>query len=471
MRFTSYEFLFLFLPLALLVYHLLSKFKSSQPGKIFLNLLSIIFCASLGVLSVVVLILSFIVNYAIGFLTNRLRQKMQGALSKSLFITGIGYNLGSYAIIILLISVNQEVSNMFTTSFWNIPYAVPLGLGIITLHQISFLINIYLKAAATPTFTDYALYISFFPQLPAGPVSSYDSMITQYENISDKKITSESLADGLFLFAIGLFKKAVLADSLAVYVNNGFGLEQLGFVTAWLTVLSFAFQIYFELGGICDMAVGIGRMFQFELPFSFLSPYKAKGLQEFWHSFNATVIQNMEGAIETSRVKKQGILTDSISIFVILILGSFWFGFSPGILLWGVLQGLFTFLEIRNQSVLQKIPRIVTGFFTFLLTTLLWVLFRAENLEKAGSMYKSMVTFWNSGLEQLNIFVREGTLYFPDIVNMVYFFVLFILSAILCFFGKNTFILSNKKTRSIASAVLTGIMLIVAVIFTTRSGF
>ncbi|BCJ94365.1 peptidoglycan O-acetyltransferase [Anaerocolumna cellulosilytica] len=471
MRFTSYEFLFLFLPFALLFYHVLSKFKSSQLGKIFLNLLSILFCASLGILSVIVLILSLVVNYTIGFLTNRLQQKTQGALSKSLFIAGIGYNLGSYAIIIILIFMNQEVSNWFTTSFWNIPFAVPLGLGVITLHQISFLINIGLKNAAMPTFTDYTLYISFFPQLPAGPVSSYDWAIKQYENMSDKKITSESLADGLKVFAVGLFKKAVLADSLAVYVNNGYGLDQLGLIPAWLTALSFTFLIYFELSGVCDMAVGIGRMFQFKLPFSFISPYTARGLQEYWHSFNATVIQNLEETIETTKVKTSGILSESIGIFVILLLGSFWFGFSPGILLWGVLQGLFTILEIKNQRILQKIPGIVTSVLTFLLTTLLWVLFRAETLAKAGSIYKGMVTFWEPGLEQMRVFVREGTSYFPDIANTVYFFVLFILSIILCFFGKSTSLLAKKSTRSIASAVLTGILLIAAVICTTRSGF
>lgn len=464
MRFTSYEFLFLFLPFVLLGYYILRRFKSSQPGKIFLSLMSMLFYASFGALSAIVLILSLVVNYATGYLTHRLRHR-----GKLLFIAGLLYNLGSYGLMLFLIAINQQVSDWFHTSFFSIPYAVPFGLGVITLHQIFFLINVCLKGAVVPAFTEYSLYITFFPQLPAGPVSSYKTMIQQYEDDKIKNISSESLADGLYIFAIGIFKKAVLAESLSVYVKNGYGIEQIGFLPAWLTALSFTFQIYFEFSGICDMAVGLSKMFQFSLPFSFLSPYRAKGLRGFWHSWNNTVIQNLEEVIITSNnTKKHGILTESMGIFVILILGSFWYGFTPGILLWGLLQGLFTALEVMYQPVTQKIPKIVTGISTFLLINLLWVLFRAETLLKAGSIYKGMLSFWRPGFEQIGIFVREGTLYFPVIVNMGYFLAIFLLSAMLCFFGKNTFTLAKKNTYSISSAVLTGFLLLLAVICTTR---
>ena len=162
---------------------------------------------------------------------------------------------------------------IFRTSYFVKKIMLPLGISFFTFQQLSFLISVYKKEQKLGRFIDYSLFVVFFPQLVAGPIVLYDEMIPQFENKKIRFFNSDNFSKGIYIFSIGLFKKAVIADTLAIFVNNGFGIEELGLIPAWVTVLSYTLQLYFDFSGYCDMAIGIGRMFNIELPINFNSTF------------------------------------------------------------------------------------------------------------------------------------------------------------------------------------------------------
>ena len=230
---------------------------------------------------------------------------------------------------------------------------LPIALSFVTFQQIAFLFDCYKRTKGeisenlSINFIDYALFISFFPQLIAGPIVHHREMMPQFSQISQAKstINYEFLAKGLFIFSIGLFKKVFIADSFAKWADAGFALAQKGQVLniaeSWATSLSYTFQLYFDFSGYCDMAIGLGLAFGIVLPLNFNSPYKSRNIAEFWRRWHITLGRFLKECLYIplggNRVGK---VLNLRNLFIVAFLSGIWHGAGWGFVIWGVLHGV-----------------------------------------------------------------------------------------------------------------------------------
>lgn len=284
MLFNSYEFIFLFLPITFFIYFYLNHKRLSTIAKLFLVVASLFFYAYYNVIYLPILLCSIAFNYLISILFEKTKFK------KPLLIFGIVFNiclLGYFKYYDFFIS---NLNSAFGSNLTLLHLALPLALSFVTFQQIAYLVDSYKGYTKEKNFLNYALFISFFPQLIAGPIVHHKEMMPQFANKFNFIKDYKNIASGIFIFCIGLFKKVVIADSFAVWANNGFDVAQtLNFFEAWATSLSYTFQLYFDFSGYCDMAIGIALLFNIHLPINFNSPYKAINIQEFWHRWHMTL--------------------------------------------------------------------------------------------------------------------------------------------------------------------------------------
>ena len=284
MVFSSYVFICIFLPATLVIYYLLAKLDDDKYQRVFLIIASLVFYGYQNAYYLLLIISSIIVNYLISYVMTK-RQK----LAKIMLIIGIVFNVGLLGYFKYYNFMIDNINYIFKTSYIIEKIVLPLGISFFTFQQLSFLVSVYKKEQKLGKFLDYSLFVVFFPQLVAGPIVLYSEMIPQFEKKSIRYYNPENFSRGIYIFAIGLFKKAVIADTLAVFVNNGFGITELGMISAWATALSYTFQLYFDFSGYCDMANGIGNMFNIKLPINFDSPYKSASIIEFWRRWHITL--------------------------------------------------------------------------------------------------------------------------------------------------------------------------------------
>jgi alginate O-acetyltransferase complex protein AlgI len=282
MLFSSYEFIFAFLPTALLVYFWLGRVAGGTAAKIWLAGCSLFFYSWWNANYLPLLLTSITCNYAIG----RKLAFGQSDNPKQKFLLGIGVvlNLAPLAYFKYSAFVITNVNQMLSTSIGEFHPLLPLAISFFTFQQITFLVDACRRGSVEYRFVDYVVFVSFFPQLIAGPIVHHREMMPQFE-ARDTGPRYENLSIGLTTFAGGLFKKLVIADSLANIATNGFDHStSLGLVEAWVTSLSYTCQLYFDFSGYCDMAIGAALMFNIRLPLNFNSPYKASDIREFWRA-------------------------------------------------------------------------------------------------------------------------------------------------------------------------------------------
>nr|WP_281267872.1 MBOAT family O-acyltransferase [Helicobacter valdiviensis] len=289
---------------------------------------------------------------------------------------------------------------------------LPLGISFFTFQQIAFLVDCYKKSniedlleSKKVDFIDYCLFISFFPQLIAGPIVHHKEMMPQFHALLNKNqslVNWELIAKGLFIFSLGLFKKIYIADSLAQWANNGFAITQnggfLNIFESWATSLSYTFQLYFDFSGYCDMAIGLGLFFGIALPINFNSPYKSLNITEFWRKWHITLGRFLKDYLYIplggNKVSK---LLNLRNLFIVAFLSGIWHGAGWGFVIWGSLHGIamvahriYSFY-VRGKSFLDsKIYKIFAWFITFNFINIAWIFFRSENLTGAINLLKGM---------------------------------------------------------------------------------
>lgn len=306
-------------------------------------------------------------------------------------------------------------------------------------------------------FIDYALFISFFPQLIAGPIVHHREMMPQFAKIAKAKqtINYEFLAKGIFIFSIGLFKKAFIADSFAKWANAGFSKVENGVILniaeSWATSLSYTFQLYFDFSGYCDMAIGLGLMFGIVLPLNFNSPYKSLNIAEFWRRWHITLGRFLTECVYVplggNRVSK---ILNLRNIFIVFFLSGVWHGAGWGFVIWGILHALammaqriyswfYQGLDKTNAFVKfmqTKSYKVLCWLLTFNFVSIAWVFFRAENLQGALNLLKTMFGIVWVDLPQKWHRMPE-TLAQIDGRNDTIFYIL--ISILVCVFCKNSF--------------------------------
>ena len=393
MLFNSYEFIFLFLPITFFIYFYLTGKKIIDGSKAFLVLSSLFFYSWWNVAYLPIILVSMLFNYNIAIQLGKNRDLIVS--KKLLLIFSIVMNL-------LLLGYFKYtdflIENINLISDKNIPIlglALPLAISFFTFQQISYLVDSYKKETKEYNYLNYALFVTFFPQLIAGPIVHHKEMMPQFSSNVNLVKNYKNIVLGLFIFSIGLFKKVVIADTFATWATNGFDIAMtLNFVEAWATSLSYTFQLYFDFSGYTDMAIGVALLFNIKLPINFNSPYKATNIQDFWRRWHITLSRflkeyiyiplggNRKGEIRT--------YTNLVSTFII---GGLWHGAGWTFLFWGLLHGVALTLHKGWSQIGFKLWNWVSWFITFNFINVAWVFFRAKEWTDALKVLNGMLDF------------------------------------------------------------------------------
>ncbi|HTP04569.1 MAG TPA: MBOAT family protein [Nitrospirota bacterium] len=466
MLFNSFEFILFFLPLSLIVYFSLNKRKLTRAAKAWLVFASLLFYSWWNIKYLPLLLASACFNYAVG--TSFL--KISGSQRKLILFVGIGSNIALLAYF--------KYSNFFLLNldrFWGLhsePYrfVLPLGISFFTLTQIAYLIDSYNNAAKEYDFLNYVLFVSFFPHLLAGPIIHHKEMMPQFDASRKKVLNYKNLSSGICLFLIGLFKKVVVADTFARYANIGFDTAtNLTLIDAWMTSLSFTFQLYFDFSGYSDMALGSAMMFNIHLPVNFNSPYKALNIQDFWRRWHMTLSRFLRDYIYIplggNRVPELLIVSNLMITFLI---GGLWHGAGWHFILWGCLHGLAMVICRLWSKLNVPIPKVIAWFITFNFVNVAWIFFRAKEWTDATKVLKGMFglsgfQFLDYGLKIIHSYVQEfgmalGTLYtLLENANNVLLWT--IIGLVIIVLAKNSNELARTLSPSARTSFLTALLL------------
>ena len=270
--------------------------------------------------------------------------------------------------------------------------ALPLGISFFTFTQIAFLVDVSRDKATEPSFDNYALFVTFFPHLLAGPIIHHSEMMPQFQSTANKRVDWRNVAAGLFLLSIGLAKKVFLADPLVPLVSAGFDhATTIGTLQAWLSALAYTLQIYFDFSGYTDMALGAALIFNIRLPINFDSPYRSLDLRAFWHRWHMTLSRFLREYVYVplggNRAAETRVLANLLLTF---LLGGLWHGAAWTFVCWGALHGLGLCAVRLWRRTGRTLPAPVAWAVTFLFVVVTWVFFRAHSLGDAWAIVRAM---------------------------------------------------------------------------------
>lgn len=422
MVFSSYVFIFAFLPVVLSVYYALSNLKNGIYQRLFLIAASLFFYGYYNTKYLILITASIAVNYGIALAIQTHRAKA----GRLFLVVGILFNVGLIGYFKYYDFFVENINAVFGCSFTLRRLLLPLGISFFTFQQLSFLISVWRAEEKVERFRDYCIFVTFFPQLVAGPIVLYSEMIPQFRDERRRFFHPDRFASGIWLFTVGLFKKAVIADTLALFADNGFGMTGLGLAAGWITAISYTLQIYFDFSGYSDMAVGLGKMFNVDIPFNFRSPYRSESISEFWRRWHITLGRALSTYVyKPLGGNRRGLARTCLNLFLTFLVSGLWHGAAWTFVLWGALHGLFVVAERILDRPLKKIPKPVRVCGTFLVVTALWVLFRADGFRQALEVWRGMVAFGNPAIAQLNTVVGTAAyIDFPLAFDCVYILVL-----------------------------------------------
>jgi alginate O-acetyltransferase complex protein AlgI len=379
--------------------------------------------------------LSIIVNYllALGI------QKREGFRAKFCFVLGILFNIFLIGYFKYYDFFIENINFLFKSSFNYKNLLLPLGISFFTFQQLSFLVSVYKREEKVEGFISYCIFVLFFPQLVAGPIVLYSEMIPQFNDPKRCQFDSNNMVLGIYMFCIGLFKKAVIADTLALFVDNAYALTSLGLAASWAAMLSYTLQLYFDFSGYSDMAIGLGRMFNIDIPYNFLSPYKSASFGELWRRWHITLGRALSTYIyKPLGGSRKGAVRTFINTFLTFFVSGLWHGAAWTFVVWGTLQGIIIALERPAKKYLDKIPHGVRVFATFIMFSLLVTIFRAESFSQVGMVYRGLVDFANINLAQIADLVLDSSFDFPTVVDIAYLFSLLAALLFVVFRCKNS---------------------------------
>ena len=395
MLFNSYEFIFLFLPITLIVYFWLNRYNKNKLAKAWLVIASLYFYSYFHKSYLILITISILVNYFIGQkLSNNKYNVIQ---RKMLLIIGIVFNLGGLGYFKYYDFFVSNINSLLGTNFTLLHILLPLGISFFTFQQLSFIVDSYKRYDLTYDFLDYCLFVTFFPQLIAGPIVLPTEMLPQFEAEENKKINWENMNKGLYIFSIGLAKKVIIADTIANFANAGFDMmDKLNFVEAWLTSISYTLQLYFDFSGYCDMAIGIGLMFNIILPANFNSPYKSTNIQEFWKRWHMTLGRFMTNYLYIPLGgNRKGEIKTLRNLFIVFLASGIWHGAGWNFIIWGMLHGICIVIHRVWKNSGRKLNKLVGWFITINLVNIFWVFFRAQTVTSAMKVIKGMYDIEN----------------------------------------------------------------------------
>ena len=405
MLFNSLEFILLFLPLTLLLWRLALGWGGLRPALALLVAGSLLFYGWWNPAYLPGLVASILLNFWIGRqILNALAAGRKPLATRWLQL-GLVFDLAVLGVFKYAYFI---ADNLAVLGGWHVPFApllLPLGISFITFQQLAYLIDCRRGQVRDHGLLDYLVFISFFPQLIAGPIVHHRPLIAQLDTARNPLLpTRDHWPPALTLFALGLFKKVALADTLARYATPAFEAAALGPVSgdlAWQGMLAYSLQLYFDFSGYSDMALGLGLLFGLKLPVNFDSPYRARSIIDFWRRWNITLSHFLRDYVYIPLGgNRLGAGRRRLNLLATMLLGGLWHGAGWTFVLWGGLHGGLLLINhawrdrcARSQrlgTLAARVPTPVWIGLTFLLTALAWVPFRAPSFAAALNLYAGL---------------------------------------------------------------------------------
>ena len=392
MLFNSYAFIFFFLPVTFFIYFFLLKQRLMLAAKAFLVFASLFFYSWWNIDYLPLILTSMLFNYVIGNMLNenfrdtRINKRLILAVGVIANLSLLGYFKYSDFLI-------ENFDLLFGASVPLLHLALPLAISFFTFQQIAYLVDSYRGETKEYDFLNYALFVTFFPQLIAGPIVHHAEMMPQFASKWNAVKNYQHIATGLFIFSLGLFKKVVIADSFAQWATAGFDTAPvLNFFEAWATSLSYTFQLYFDFSGYTDMAIGAALLFNIKLPFNFNSPYKALDIQDFWRRWHMTLSRFLRDYIYIPLGgNRGGSFRTYTNLMITFLLGGIWHGAGWTFVFWGLLHGVALVIHRFWKIAGLSMPALLAWFTTFLFINFSWIFFRAVEWSDAIKVLKGML--------------------------------------------------------------------------------
>ncbi len=521
MLFNSYIFIFLFFPICLLGFYGLRQ-KNSVVAKIWLTGFSLWFYGYFNIRYLCIMIFSILMNYGVYMLIKKVDAVMgMQTQSRNMAESAVSTNKNKKLILFTGVSINllllfyfkyfdffiENINAVFGSSFALRNILLPLGISFFTFQQISFLADTYRGELKECSFVDYALFVSFFPQLIAGPIVTHDEMLPQFKEIGKKKFDEDKFCRGLFIFVLGMGKKVLIADTFGVAVDAGYSMvESLSSVDAILVMLFYTLQLYFDFSGYCDMAIGIGKMMGIEIALNFNSPYKACNIIDFWKRWHITLSRFFTKNIYIPLGgNRKGAARMYMNLFLVFFLSGVWHGAGWNYILWGVMHGVLycvtrwwqvrakarsvrninagDVVEAKKEPEIADQPKKSVGkifvhvckvLATFVYVNVAWVFFRSSSIEQAVTLFKRMFTggvalpveaiYDAFNLDEFWYVMKVLHLTDFGFSNYILMIAFTVVILIVIFFGKNVHELAEKCKLSWISAVVVAVVFIWCVV-------
>lgn len=419
--FNSVPFIVGFLPLALAGFFVMRVLPGRSTPIFWLVAASLFFYGWWDYHNLFILVPSVVLNYLIGRAIGDYREKRL-ALARALLVLGIALNLGAIAYFKYFNFLAGSIAALSGAEYTIRHILLPIGISFFTFQQIKFLVDRYTgKTAVHPDFKSYAMFVTFFPHVIAGPIVQHDELLPQIQNRWFERFSAELFVDGIALFLLGLAKKLVLADQFGVYADEGFNAaaagEPISFFVAWGAAIGYTLQLYFDFSGYSDMAIGLARMFGLRFPINFNSPYKAVNIIEFWRRWHITLSRFLrEYLYFPLGGNRRGRARRYVNLMTTMLLGGLWHGAGWTFVVWGGLHGVFIVINhlwhgLRRAVGLPAgqptIPgRIAGTVITFFAVLVGWVFFRAASFTAASDVLAGMAG-------------RHGAVLPTQIVNLI----------------------------------------------------
>ena len=385
MLFNSYEYLFFFLPLSLAGYFALSRRPAL--ATLWLVAASLVFYAWWRPADLALIVTSIVGNFLLG----RALQRAHPGGGRLLAIA-VGANLAALAVFKYTGFVLGSIAAATGAPLPVVDIALPLGISFFTFTQIAFLVDCRRGRVGEASLANYALFVSFFPHLLSGPILHHSEMMPQFASATNKRPHADELAAGLYLLAIGLAKKVLIADQLAPVADGGFArAASLTTADAWLAVVAYTLQLYFDFSGYTDMALGAARLFNIRMPINFDSPYRATDLRDFWSRWHITLSRFLREYLYIPLGgNRRGVRRSAAILLVTFALGGLWHGAAWTFVAWGVLHGAGLVVLRAWQRTGWRLPPLAGWATTLLFVMTGWVFFRAASLADAASILRAM---------------------------------------------------------------------------------
>ena len=402
MLFNTYHFIFAFLPVTLLVFFLLGSRGRTGAAMGWLVLASLFFYGYWKPPYVILIILSLVVNFTVG--RALIHEGKSPGLRKVLLWFGMVFNLGLLGYYKYANSFVDNLNLITGSDFHLEKIFLPLAISFFTFQQVAFVVDAYQGKVNEPRFLPYCLFVTFFPQLIAGPIVHHREMMPQFLQRDRFKFHASDFSIGLTIFLLGLFKKVIIADEVASYASAAFaGAENGATLTmfeAWTAALSYSMQLYFDFSGYSDMAIGLGRMFGIKLPMNFNSPYKSTSIVDFWRRWHMTLSRFLRDYLYIPLGgNRKGPTRQQVNLMLTMLLGGMWHGVGWTFIAWGGLHGAYLVINHhwrawrKDKREKRPVGPLMTVFYwglTMLAVMVSWVFFRAASVDGALAILRGM---------------------------------------------------------------------------------